>query len=97
MNWKHYRTGEVISNECYHRLPDNKKMDYNSVFESPTHRVEDDSDDWVSTAIAATSIASSLFSDDSSSSSSFGSSSSDSSSNDFGGGDFGGGGASGDW
>ena len=33
MNWKHFSTGEVISNECYQKLPNQKKMNYNSVYD----------------------------------------------------------------
>lgn len=95
MNWKHSVTGEVISNECYQRLPNEKKMKYNSVYLQPTHRVEssdrrnNDDDGFLLTAILASSMM------DSSSDSSSGYSSSNHS--DFGGGSFGGGGASSDY
>lgn len=97
-NYKHFRTGTVISESNYNRLPWSEKRNYTMVSE-PTNDVvrnyyqEDKSDDLLTdlaTGFILGSIVDNFGSNNSSTSSS-------DSSVDFGGGDFGGGGAGGDW
>lgn len=99
MNWKNDLTDEIISDECYNKLPTSKQINYSEVEDEPTHKVDsrdrtdDDDDGFFTTAITALAIDSIM-----DSSSSF--DSGDSSGGSFGGfsgGDSGGGGASGDW
>lgn len=91
MNYKNTRTGEIISAECYNKLPALKRAQYVITSESATHRVEEDENREEDDDIGS-SFSLSLGSDDSPSSSdpssSFGG---------FGGGDFEGGGATGSW
>jgi len=101
MSYKNQSTGEIISNECYNRLPIDKRSKYYYTSDSATHKVENDNDDFLTTAITLGSVLGSLdFSGGNSSdfsSSGSGSSSNGSSFGGFDGGDTGGGGSSGDF
>lgn len=97
--FKNYGTNEVISEECYNKLPYCKRVKFARVDSGTiTHHYNNDDDDsnlflGLGTAIAITSLmdCSSSFSD----SSSF--TDSNDSFSGFDGGDFGGGGAGSDW
>lgn len=111
--WKHKDKKEVISSECLSKLPASHRSYYVETKEKPTHKVEDNSGDFVTSMIIGEVTGSALLGgaiggdllggeigsmmSDDNSSSSFDSSSDSSSASDFGGGDFGGGGSGSDW
>lgn len=95
--WKHRHSAEVISEDCYKKLPLSHQSYYKSTTEEPTHRVEEDSNGGFLSSLIASEIMSAESFDNTPSTDYGSSSDSNSSSNDFGGGDGGGGGASGDF
>jgi uncharacterized membrane protein YgcG len=104
--YKNYRTGEVISEQCYNRLSYEKRSAFSRVYnESVTHYVSNDNDSSdLLMAMATGAILGEMFSsndDSSSNSNDYGSNDSSSSNDDsfsgFDGGDSGGGGAGGEW
>lgn len=111
--WKHKTKNEVISQECLSKLPKLSHHEYEETTKKPTHIVEDNSGDFVTSMIIGEVTGSGLLGGaiggnfiggeigammSDDNSSSFDTSSSDSSSSsDFGGGDFGGGGGGDSW
>ena len=96
MNYKNINTDEVISSECYNKLPYNKRNNWVECYDGVSHSYshEDESDNSIFTSIATVVVVDELLSDSFDTSTNFDSPSRDFS---FGGGDFGGGGANGDW
>lgn len=88
MNWKSKLGLGIIAADCYSKLNDDHKENYDEVEDEPTHVVED---------IVEGAVVLSLLSDLFSSSSSSSSSSDNSSFDGFGGGDFSGGGSDGEF
>lgn len=97
MNYKNHNTGEVISEQCYNRLPYDKRKSFSPSYNSVTHHLtQDDSGSFLTSMLiaeAAGDIIGSIIDSEMSSDSE----SSFDSSPDFGGGDFGGGGSGGEW
>ena len=97
MNYENIYTREIISENCYEKLSDHKKESYRITSSVPTHRYNDDSNDFslIETVIAAE-VVSDMF-DNSSTPDNDVSIPDDSPNVDMGGGDFGGAGAGGEW
>lgn len=110
MNYKNYHTDQIISRECYDKLPLSEKSKYHCTTEDTTHVVKEEDGDFLLSAAVAYATDSAIIGGlvggdmmggivgdllNDSNDSSF---SSDSSSDvEYGGGDFGGGGSGDSW
>lgn len=104
--WKHKSNQQIIKQECFDKLPEHYKINYEQTKKPATHsiefvdRVDEDDDGILFNAITTSLIADALIDSSDTSHDMGGSYDSSDSSFDFdgfGGGDTGGGGAGGDW